>query len=192
MPNGRFADAFWSMCFARCYNPNSPFAGDASVVALAAYLYFFRNRGPSASHSTRRDMNVFAEVCGFQRPLSRPAVFSASIYPKTIERPRAPLLPFGFVLSLEKTASDSEQNPGLRLYCALFFLMTMASLRFCKTRDVLRLWPTKTAVCGVSINHKDAGGALMSRATPREGMKSNRRWFRITATHWDKVKPDDG
>ena len=33
---------------------------------------------------------------------------------------------YEFALQMERTAIDSEGNPGLRLFCALFFVATMA------------------------------------------------------------------
>ena len=67
---------------------------------------------------------------------------------------------------------------GLEYFGAIL-LMALASLRFCDAKDVQRLWKRKTAICGISINHKDSGGALMSWATPRCGLESEGKWLSV-------------
>ena len=113
-------------------------------------------------------LNHFAEMMGLDWPLTRPAVFVAAQHSKLISRKHAPLVPFDFVLALERTAADSGALPGVRLLRSLFFLMIGAPLRFCDTKDASHLFATDTAIGGVSINHKDGGG-LDAVGNPSEG-----------------------
>ena len=98
-----------------------------------------------------------------------------------VESPRPP---FEFVLALEKAAADPDENPQVRLFSAMFFLTVLAPLRFCDAGEVQRLWKTKTATCGIPIDQKDSGCALMSLATPRRGINSNGERFTAMGHHW--------
>ena len=55
--------------------------------------------------------------------------------------------------------------------------------------DLSKLWLTETALCGVSINHKDRTGALMRWATLRMGIASNGAWARPLVRVCEKLKP---
>ena len=73
-----------------------------------------------------------------------------------------------FVMELERIATSSDVPFGLRYYAAMFVLMTLASLRFCDTRDVADFWVTDTSVCGISIGHKSKSAELMVWAAQKK------------------------
>ena len=77
---------------------------------------------------------------------------------------------------------------GEKSAAAIFLLMIFAPLRFADTKDVSNMWLTDTAVCGVSLDHKNHAGALMQWATPRCGIKSE-GWVKPLFRYWEWVKP---
>ena len=81
--------------------------------------------------------------------------------PKTVCKTRTASVS-GIPIRIRKQAVNANNPEGLRVYCSIFVLLIMASLRFADTADVSELWLAETAVCGRSINHKDK----MGRRTP--------------------------
>ena len=175
--------------FLRSTAPDCPRNGPAIMISIVNFLDYSRRRGDSAPHAVRADFGMFCNVLGLDWSLTHPAVYVASLKSRLKMEKQAPLPPFEFVVALERAAANAKEDPGVRLYAAIFFLMTMASLRFCDLSDVQKLWKTKTAVCGISINHKDGGWALMNWATPRSGINTKGVWFQIIDQFWCKIKP---
>ena len=129
------------------------------LIHIINFLDVSRKRGPSVPNAVRSDFGIFTSILGIEWPLTYPGVYVASLKPKLVKEGQAPLPPYEFVLALEKAADSTKENPGIRLFAALFSLMTFASLRYCDALDVQYLWKTSTAICGISINHKDSGGS---------------------------------
>ena len=70
-----------------------------------------------------------------------------------------------------------------------FLLMVFASLRFADTIDVGKIWRSKTAMCGRSVNQKDPTGPTIQLAAVRKGIRSDGAWINPIAGFWGKYKP---
>ena len=94
-------------------------------------------------------------------------------------------------MELERIATSSDVPFGLRYYAAMFVLMTLASLRFCDTRDVADFWVTDTSVCGISIGHKSKSAELMVWAAQKSGFSTNSLWLAPLTKVWSKMGPKE-
>ena len=171
--------------------PPAPTIGPGAVITISCWLEFLAGRGPSVPPMGRYALVVFCEALGISMPLEHPAVIKGAKVPKPSAK-HAPPLAVEFLVELETQAIKRENPEGLRIYCSLFLLMTLASLRFADTADVSALWLTDTAVCGVSLNHKDKMGRENSWATPSSGFHSGGGWTRPLMRLWEKLKPRKG
>ena len=171
--------------------PPAPLTGPSAVITISCWLEFIAGRGPSVPAMGRYALVVFSEALGVDLPLNHPAVVKGTKIPKPSAK-HAPPLTVEFLVALETQAINRENPEGLRVYCSLFLLLTLASLRFADTADVSELRVTETAVCGVSVNHKDKCGRENSWATPKSGFHSDGGWTRPLMRNWDKLKPKKG
>ena len=120
------------------------------------FLGVSRKRGESAPRAARCDFGVFNTVLGLSWPLTYPAVYVASLKIKIGFGKGSPHPPFEFVNALEKAAADENENPGVRLYSALFLLMTLAPLRFCDTKDIKKCGKQNRLFAGFRLTTKIA------------------------------------
>ena len=81
-------------------------------------------------------------------------------------------MPIDFAMVLEHLACGRSQQYALRRYCAMFVLMTMASLRFSDVREVTKLRTTESAICGMSIDQKAKNADLVVWAAPLKGFST--------------------
>ena len=74
----------------------------------------------------------------------------------------------------------------------MFVLMTLASLRFCDTRDVSEFNINDSAVFGVSVDHKSKNAELMAWAAPKSGFATDSLWLAPISKLWVKIQPKEG
>ena len=168
-------------------SPPAPIAGDAAVITLTNWLDLVAFRGPSVPPMARYAIVVFTEAMGVSIPVNHPAVVKSTKIPKAKPK-HAPVVPTDLVLLIEKEATNPNNPEGLREYLSGIFLLIMASLRFCDTRDISELKIEECAVVGTSINHKDNNGEQMQWATPCAGIHSNGAWARPLFRMWNGTK----
>ena len=130
---------------------------------------------------------------GVVSPIGRPDVL-AVVKKDKAHRPRpAPALTTEFAIALEKKANDLASPRGIRLYAALFPLLTLTSLHFADIRFVEDIWLTNAALRGISCNSKGENGALMNWATPLAGLSTPiTEWYKPLFKHCDHVRSETG
>ena len=80
----------------------------------------------------------------------------------------------------------------MRLYYALFTMLSFTSLRFGDTRWAQALWLSDTALCGASICNKNKTGQIINWATPLIGPGAKTRWYEPIIKFWPNVQPKGG
>ena len=178
--------------FTRSTEPPMPFYGPSSVISVQKWLVSLRDRGFSVPNNGRYALKVYAEALGVDIPLWHPGVLAVLRKPRPRALKQAPPMTVDFVIALERLAVSSNKPFGLRYYAAMFVLMTLASLRFCDTRDVSALWVTESSVCGISIDRKNKVGDLITWAAPRAGFATNSLWLAPITRMWKKITPRKG
>ena len=178
--------------FARMHDPPLIFGGPSALITVQKWLCSLATRGFTVPAKGRYALKVYSEALGVDLPLRHPGVLAAIRKPRTRRLRQAPPITVEFVILLERVAVSRDTPFGLRYYAAMFVLMTLASLRFCDTRDVADFWTNDTAVCGVSIDHKSKSAELMVWASPKGGFESNSLWLAPIAKVWKKVQPERG
>ena len=140
--------------FARSHDPPVPFYGPQSLIIITKWLVSLANRGFTVPNKGRYALKVYSEALGVDLPLWHPGVLAVvrKLRPRKVRQ--APPLPAEFIMALERVAISREEPFGMRYYAAMFVLMTLASLRFCDTRDVSEFCINDSAAHGVSVDHK--------------------------------------
>ena len=124
-------------------------------------------------------------------PTSHPAVISAVAAKTKRATKTAPTLCAELAIAIDRRSADKEVLAIDRLYCALFALLTLTSLRFGDTQQTSAVTKTKSVICGSGVNNKDKSSALMLWATPITGLNGDSEWCKPIARHWGEIKPKE-
>ena len=178
--------------FARICDPPLPYYGDQSLIAIQKWLISLASRGFAVSNKGRYSLKVYAEALGLVLPIWHPGILAVVKKPRKSALHQAPPVPVEFIFALERIADAHEYPWGMRYYASMFVLMTMTSLRFCDTRDVVKVWVTETAICGVSVDHKTKNAEPTQWAAPKSGLVTDSLWLAPIARLWKKISPADG
>ena len=165
------------------------FYGNAAVPAAVQWMGHVRLRGETVPHLAKYFLMAFGEAMGIRFPAEHPAVRAAAVTRKLRATKTAPAIPLALIGKLEALACDDSAKQGVQLAASIFCLMVFASLRFSDIRDVAQLWATNTAIGGKSLNRKDKGGAIMTWAPPKNGLKSNGKWRLPVLSFWESARP---
>ena len=171
------------------FDPPLPYHGDECLLSITECLGSLKSRGDTIPPFARYSLKVFGEALGVSFPIAHPAVKSAVSVKTKRKVKTAPPLCTEFAIALERRAADKEVLASERLYCSLFALLTVSSLRFGDTRQTTSISQSKTALCGVGVNNKGKGEDLMEWATPLTGLLGNPEWCKPITRHWEKIKP---
>ena len=177
--------------FAEGSDPPTPFHGDECLLTITNWLRSLTSRGPTIPPFGRYSLKVYGEALGVSFPTSHPAVLQA-VTPITKRKIKtAPTLCTELAIALERRAANKEVLASERLYCALFSLLTLTSLRFGDTQQTSYVSKTKTVLCGAGVNNKDRASAVMQWATPVSGLNGDPEWCKPILRHWEKIKPSE-
>ena len=170
------------------------FYGKLALFAVVPFLTSLAHRGRSVPPLARWALKVFDEALSLELPLSHPAVLNAvrkgDMGPK--QPKQAPMLPLELLRAIDDACRDESRPYGLRLYSALFMVMTMASLRFGDTKVVFFVWVSETALCGHSRDLKKKGRPIFTWAAPLAGVQGMSCWARIVEQFWFSNPPLKG
>ena len=174
--------------------PHSPFVGKGCVITITGWLKALRGRGHTVPNAGKHALGVANDVLRLNLPLNYPAVKNAARPDTRAVIKHAPIAPFELMLGMGEIANNRLTPEGLRLYAAIFSLMSLASLRFSDLREVLDFWVSDSAVCGRSVDQKDKHGALMTWATPALGLSGSTEWTLPILSFWNNrtAKKADG
>ena len=176
--------------FTQAASPPLPFAGEESLIAMTKWLGHLGVLGKTVPGLGRYASKVYGEAIGIVFPTNRPAVLQASAI-RGHQPKSAPCLETDFILALDAGANNRESPSGHRLYCAMFTLLALTSLRFGDTRMAQDLWLSETALCGPSINNKDKSRNLTQWATPLLSLRAKSKWYEPIVEFWSKIKPPE-
>ena len=113
---------------------------------------------------------------GYGSPLEHPALRAAAASVKGRKARSGPVLETDFIIKTEQLARNKSAPGGKRLYCALFAILALSSLRFGDTVQIEKLFDSGSAIFGIIVNNKDKTGELMTCATPLSGLSGDKNW----------------
>ena len=161
------------------------------MLTIAGWLESLKGRCRTIPPFARYSLKVFGGALGGTFPTSRPTVLAAVACKRKRAVRTDPPLCTEFALALERRAADKEVLASERLYCALFSLRTLTSLRFGDTQQTASITRTSTALCGPGLNNKDRSSDLVNWATPLSGLTGDPEWRKPIVRHWEKIKPTE-
>lgn len=178
--------------FSESKHTSLPYVGCAALIFITLWLASLRARGFAAPRHDKYALRVFSDAIGIPFPPETP--LNHTCCPRETRTPFAPipLMPLPLIMAMEKTAAPNANPTGLRVYCALFRLMSFASLRFPDLRQVVDNWVSNSAICGLSVNQKAKNGDLTQWATPKMGIALTGFRESLALRYWGKIIPREG
>ena len=150
-----------------------PFYGGTSAPEIVSRTDHIRLRGESVPHLGRYFLVSFGDAAGVDFAAERPAVRAESTARRIRAAESAAGVPIDLARKMGWAATDSSRPAEMQSMAALFLLLIFAPLRFSDIRDVTEIWVTETALRGRSLDRKDKGGLVRSRAAPKSGNFAN-------------------
>ena len=148
--------------------PRPPHVGDDALLSVTLRLDSLKTRGFAVPSHGKYALKVPIGAFGIPFPIYHPTAVGAAKIKRNKPLRQAPLMPLNLIIKLENAAATSSLPGGLRLFCSLFCLMTLASLRFADLRQVADVWASSAAIFGLSVNQKKRM-ATLSSGQPQKG-----------------------